>query len=536
MPKISRRIAIVGGGPTAVYIVRNLLKKAGLFQITVFEAGQVVGSGIPYAEDQNGPQMMANITSVEIPPVLVSLADWLRSADGELLRRFALERERIGERDFYPRILIGAYYVDQLSRLKQAGEAAGHKVDLEAHSSVLDIEPRADGFSLRVHRNGRTQSMRFDAVFMATGHLTEMKSRRTVEKLYRSPYPTRDLVLGPDRAALVLGTSLSAIDAVIALATRYGAFRGSGKAMEYVARSDKSLRLVMASRKGILPEADFYYPIPEEPLFIFSPSRLEVMATERKTGLLSRAIALFRQQLIADDPEFVQRLDLTRFTPEGFAKAYFRMRQTRHGFDPVAANLAEAKTNHRRKHTVMWRYTLMRAHEAFAGIIPFLDREDLARFRTHLAPVFSDAYGCVPHISIERLLALHRAGCLDIAAMGESGAIRYGNGTFTLVGCGDEQNFGVLVDARGQQTETMASLGFDKLDRALEKTDFFSRSGSVGEADQFRLPLEKPLNSDIFCLSIPLMMHRYPFAQGLVACAEAAEAAVEVLWRRRWAK
>ncbi|MFD1251336.1 hypothetical protein DEVEQU_01991 [Devosia equisanguinis] len=529
MPKASRRIAIVGGGPSAVYIVRNLLQKAGRFHITVFEAGQAVGSGIPYAEDQNGPQMMANITSVEIPPVLVSLADWLRAGDGDVLRRFGLKRDDIGERDFYPRILIGAYYVDQLNRLKQAGEVAGHRVILEAGVSVHDIEPRPDGFALTVQQNGRTARQAFDAVFMATGHLTEMKKPKRVSGLYRSPYPTQALELGPDRAALVLGSSLSAIDAVIALATRYGSFRGDGDVVDYVARSDRPLRLVMASRKGILPEADFYYPIPEEPLFIFSPARLAAMTAEGRSGLLSRAMALFRQQLVADDPEFVERLGITRFTPENFARAYFNLRQARHGFSPVSANLAEAKANHGRKHVVMWRYTLMRAHEAFSGIVPFLDRDDLKRFRAHMAPVFSDAYGCVPHISIERLLALHRAGCLEIVALGDGGSIRYGKGRFALAGCGRDQDFGVLIDARGQQAETMASLGFAKLDQALERTDFFRRSGAGGEEDQFRLPLDPPLSRDIFCLSIPLMMHRYPFAQGLVACAEAAEVAAGAL-------
>jgi uncharacterized NAD(P)/FAD-binding protein YdhS len=529
MPKTSKQIAIVGGGPTAVYTVKHLLKTAGRFQITIFEAGTVAGSGIPYSEDQNGPQMMANITSLEIPPVLISLADWLRSADDKVLGRFGLDRHSIGERDFYPRIVIGSYYADQLLSLKKAGEMAGHSLVLETETLVRDIEPKANGFVLTLEQHGKDIRKRFDMVFMATGHLTDLKKTNGSGRLFRSPYPTQELALGPDRAALVLGTSLSAIDAVIALATRYGTFSGIGVDLRYSLRGDKPMRLVMASRKGILPEADFYYPIPEEPLFIFSPARLEALEKTGKTGFLSRAMALFRQQLAADDPEFYEALNLARFTPESFGKAYFALRKARYGFEPVADNLAEARTNHERKHIVMWRYTLMRAHEVFSKIVPFLDRKDLARFRKHLAPVFSDAYGCVPHVSIERLLALHQAGYLDIAALGEDGAIRYGGGTFSLSGCGKDQSFGVLIDARGQSPETIASLGFAKLDAALQTTDFFRRSEAQSEDDQFRLPLEAPLSADIFCLSIPVMMHRYPFAQGLVACADAAEIAVGAL-------
>jgi len=127
------------------------------------------------------------------------------------------------------------------------------------------------------------------------------------------------------------------------------------------------------------------------------------------------------------------------------------------------------------------------------------------------------------------LLALHEAGCLQIVALGDDGDIRYRQGRFALHNCGEDQDFGVLIDARGQSPETIASLGFAKLDEALRTTDFFRRSGGVSEDDQFRLPLKKPLSSDIFCLSVPIMMHRYPFAQGLVACAEAAEAATAAL-------
>jgi uncharacterized NAD(P)/FAD-binding protein YdhS len=529
MPKISKRIAIVGGGPTAVYTVKHLLKMAGRFQITIFEAGTVVGSGIPYSEDHNGPQMMANITSVEIPPVLISLADWLRSSDDKVLRRFGLNRHTIGERDFYPRIVIGAYYADQLLTLKKAGELAGHLLVLASQTLVRDIAPKPDGFVLTLEQQGQEIRKRFDMVFMATGHLTDLKKPKRSGRLFRSPYPTQELALGPDRAALVLGTSLSAIDAVIALATRYGTFSGSGADLRYSLRGDKPMRLVMASRKGILPEADFYYPIPEEPLFIFSPARLEALEKTGKTGFLSRAMALFRQQLATDDPEFYEALNLTRFTPESFGKAYFTLRKARYGFEPVADNLDEARMNHQRKHIVMWRYTLMRAHEVFSRSVPFLDRKDLARFRKHLAPVFSDAYGCVPHVSIERLLALHEAGCLQIVALGDDGDIRYRQGRFALHHCGDDQDFGVLIDARGQSPETIASLGFAKLDEALRTTDFFRRNGGVSDDDQFRLPLKKPLSSDIFCLSVPIMMHRYPFAQGLVACAEAAEAATAAL-------
>ncbi|WP_052715837.1 FAD/NAD(P)-binding protein [Devosia chinhatensis] len=523
------RIAIVGGGPTAVYTLKNLLQKAGRMTITLFEAGKVAGCGIPYAEEFNTPDMMANITSIEIPPVLISLADWVRVADSGLLRRFGIDRETVSDRDFYPRVLIGAYYSEQLERLIAAGAQSGQQVTVETESRVTDVRPDASGFTVFVTKTKGNVRRRFDTVIMATGHLTDQNKAERDGGLYRSPYPVQDLKVGPDGAALILGSSLSGIDAVVALASRYGQFTGEGDALRYSLKGKQKLRLVMASRKGVTPDADFYYPIPEEPLMVFTEARLEALQKQGKTGFLSRAMKLFKQQLAADDPKFLADLGISRFTPESFAKGYFGMRKARQGFEAMAENLAESQKNYAERRIVMWRYTLMRAHEVFSQIVPFFDRKDLARFRRYLVPVFADAYGCVPHLSVQRLLALHRAGCLELAALGETGVIRYGAGNFTLTGAGPEQVFGTFIDARGQEMTSIRELGFTELDRALESKDFLRRSLRESDDDQFRIPLGERMNPDIFCLSIPVMMKRYPFAQGLVACSDAAKLVAEAL-------
>ncbi|MCZ4344866.1 FAD/NAD(P)-binding protein [Devosia neptuniae] len=519
----TKRIAVVGGGPTAVYTLKNLLQKATRSHVTIFEAGPVAGCGIPYSELHNSADMMANITSVEIPPVLVSLSDWVRSADAAVLKRFGIARDKVSDRDFYPRVLIGAYYSDQLTRLVQ-GCGPWQTVAIETNTRVLDIRPDGNRTTVFVDKEGKRARRRFDVVIMATGHMTEADNNASVRGLYRSPYPVQDIELGRDRAALILGSSLSAIDAAVSIASRYGRFEGDEENLSYKPLSDKPLRIVMASRKGTVPDADFFYPIPEEPLMIFTPARLDLLRKEGQKGLLAKAFKLFKQQLASDDPDFLNRLDVKRFTPESFGKAYLAMRKARQGFDAIAENLEQSRRDYRARRVIMWRYTLMRAHEVFGEIVPFLDRKDLARFRRHLAPVFADAYGCVPHLSIQRLLALHGANCLDVVALGETGTIRYGSGVFALTADGRAESFGTLIDARGQNAASISDLGFTQLDQALATVDQLKRTSGQSADDQFRLQLDDRSASDIFCISIPVMMERYPFAQGLVACSEAAEA------------
>lgn len=525
---LRRRVALIGGGPTTVYTLKNLLQKADELDITIFEAGDVAGCGIPYSEEHNTPDMMANITSVEIPPVLISLADWVRSAGPELLKRYDIVREQVTERDYYPRVLIGAYYTDQLERMV-ASCAPWHRVTIETKTRVKDVKPDGDGFNVVVERGSATSARRFDAAVMATGHLAERSRSKSTRRLYRSPYPVKDLELGKDDAALILGSSLSGIDAVVGLATRYGSFVADGEHLSFKIHSDRKPRLVMASRKGTVPDADFFYPIPEEPLMIFTPARLEKLREAGTKGLLAGAFSLFKRQLVADDADFVRELAVSRFTPESFAKAYFSMRKARQGFDAIEQNLAESSQDYLDRRVVMWRYTMMRAHEVFGTIVPYLDDRDLKRFSRYLAPVFADAYGCVPHVSVMRLLALHYAGCLDIVALGDDGAIQYRTGSFQLEVNGRNQTFDTMIDARGQKAATIADLGFQTLDMALATDKVLKRVNGQSEDDQFRLRLHGRSDADIFCISIPVMMERYPFAQGLVACSEAAEVVASAL-------
>ena len=516
-----KRVALIGAGPTAVYLLRNLLLRSGRFDVTIYEAGVAAGCGVPYSEEHNSMDMMANITSIELPPVLKSLADWLKGADKKLLARFGIDRGEISDRDFYPRILLGAYFIDQLATLVKGGIAAGHSIAVETSTRVIEINPAGDKAWVKTTDSTRRS---YDAVILATGHFDDLRDPSKSRKgIYRSPYPTHDLSLSKDRSALILGSSLSGVDAVVALATKYGRFIEDGKATRYRPSDSKPIRITMSSRKGLVPEADFFYPIPEEPLLIFTAARLKSLLIGGKKNLLGRSVRLFRAQLQADDPEFVEKLGIKRFTPQRFHAAYFEMRRESAGFKAVARDLARSRQNYLRRHTVMWRYTMMRAHEVFSEIAPFFEPDDLEQFKRYMTPVFADAYGCIPHRSVDKLLALHHAGCLEVVALEGGGEIRYGSGKFTLSGSGENKVFGTIIDARGQTASSLSQLGFGRLQELLDVEDFMRRTNGEPDDDQFRLPLRGVDKAEVFCLSIPVIMNRYPFAQGLFACSEAAE-------------
>ncbi len=66
-------IAIIGSGPTGIYTLKGLLESDAPLSITVYESNPDPGRGTPYHPRANDRAMLANIASIELPPVCESL-------------------------------------------------------------------------------------------------------------------------------------------------------------------------------------------------------------------------------------------------------------------------------------------------------------------------------------------------------------------------------------------------------------------------------------------------------------------------------
>jgi len=152
-------------------------------------------------------------------------------------------------------------------------------------------------------------------------------------------------------------------------------------------------------------------------------------------------------------------------TIETFAPAYFAAREATNPFVWAASNLAEAEQNKRDRYTVQWRYAILRMHEVIARAVPYLDEEDLGRFHKKFKAVFVDDYATVPHQSIQRLLALRRAGKLDILKLGNDYEIRPEVSSVAR-SCGTSEKsetFDAFINATGQASMSALDLPFPSL-------------------------------------------------------------------------
>lgn len=520
-------VAIVGTGPTGLYTFAALARSSTPFRITLYEKTDTIGVGTPYSLETATKAMLANIASIEIPPLQMGYLDWMQAQPDVVLQRYGLDRADLDERLFTPRLMLGSYFNDQFHALIEAARAAGHEVTVHTSAEVTDILATEDG--LRVIAG---DSALFDRVILASGHSFD----DDVQNGRYFPNPWSGLIHTdiPAVRVGVLGTSLSAIDAAMAVATQHGRFvAGKGEDLRYD-RAHGGLHITLMSRSGVLPEADFYCPIPYAPLEVMTEAALE--AALGGPAPLDAVFDLFRVEIAAADPGYAARIGLDRLTADDFAAAYFADRLARDPFRWARHNLAEVEANRRAKVTVGWRYAILRMHERVEAVLAQLPMADRVRFDAGLKRVFIDNYAAVPPESIRRLLALRNAGVLSVAALGQDYDLEIGRKGTVITAGTNQLDFDVFIDARGQKPMETEDLPFASLRHAVR-----SAAQDVPELDDFYALCDVPgYGGRLFLAALPYLMHDRPFVQGITASAEIGAAIAEGLIlaagrpKRRW--
>ncbi len=516
------RIALVGAGPTAIYTVQALLERAAQpAVITIFERQRRAGQGTPYSANWADPIMLANIASIEIPPLPQRLADWLTSQTDERLASLGVAREDIGDRAFYPRLALGEYLSAQLWALVHRAQSRGIAIEVRTQSTVTDVGITGEQITLMVTDSRKTATKcLFDYVILATGH--QWPSDPEIRPGYfTSPWPASALARINNCPVGIRGTS----------------FQTDANDLQYRAnQATEHFAITMFSRKGILPEADFYHPIPYEPLAICNAETMEqLIARSGPEGLLDAAFELFRQELTQADSDYAEALGLHAQTLEEFCDAYFEKRAQADPFAWARRNLEESVTNAALEFTVKWRYAILRMHEVFGLLAPHLSDLDFTRFSDTLKTVFVDNYATVPHESIRRLLALHAAGKLVVTKLEDGARVDTwsAGGGAMLQDASSRVHFPAFIEAMGQQVSSAKDFPFPSLRRqgVIQDVKTDGREANRGiaiDGDFHPISACEPSHR-LFCLSLPFLLGEHPFAQGITSSAEMAEVVADAI-------
>lgn len=514
-----KRIAIIGAGPTGIYTFFSLLNQRTPLCITVYEQTEKAGVGMPYSDEDNSRLMLANIASIEIPPIFSTYIDWLRSQDDAHLARYGVEKSTLHVRQFLPRILLGEYFRDQFLLLVEQAKKAGFDVEVRESCQVTDVKATPDGVNILTDDDAAPKL--FDLAVIATGHV--WPDEDTTSRSY-FPSPWSGLMEADIRACNVgiMGTSLSGLDAAMAVAVQHGKFiETDNEQIHYqLDEGSEALKIVLMSRSGILPEADFYCPIPYEPLTVATETAIDAAIAQGSEGLLDRIFDLIVAELQNADPQWSEAVALHSLTADSIREAWFADREKHGPFRWAVSNLDEVERNKRDKRTVPWRYTILRLHEAVEKIVPHLTEQDRERFKSGLARIFIDNYAAIPSQSIRRLLALREAGIISILTLGPDYELALKEDRTVIHAQGKAWYFDVFIDARGQQPLKTKDLPFPVLRHQLE-----SAGEDIPEVgDDYTLLAPDYLRGKIAFGALPYLMHDRPFVQGLVVCAEIGEA------------
>lgn len=518
-------IGIIGAGPMAVFLVKHLVTSPDPLRIVLFERHQIAGTGMPYSEEMSPDYMLANIFSREIPTIHQTLASWLRDQPAESLARWGVSPDDISARAFYPRTLLGAYLAAQLQALATFGAAAGHRVDVRTEHDVIDVIPGIGSTAIVAQTSEGQKDEAFDHVILATGHTWDATPTEGAAALV-SPWPAANLATLPAGPIGILGSSLSAVDVAVALAHAHGTFWTDDDGLNWTPNpGHEALHLTMVSKTGILPEADFHYPYPYEPLAHLTEAAVDQILADGAGQILQRTFDLLMQEIAACDPAYMAELDLQPPTIEGFATAYFVRRQRMGAFRALRATLAESRETIRQGQTIASRYALLRGHEVFEAVLSHLTEDEWETFRSHLLPVFADGYAAVPHLSLERLAALRAADAIDAVNAGEEAQFLQGANGGVVVRIGDtDHSFAAMVDARGQAPDGLDNLPFPSLVEALV-------DATAPLDAPFHMNLSTPDHAPVFCLSMPQILLRHPFSQGLPNCDALAQVVADTVLR-----
>lgn len=517
MPR--NKICIIGSGPTSVYILKYLLASSRPLHIVVFEAEAEAGKGMPYRSQMNADYMLCNAFSREIPPVTRTLMSWLADLPKQELGEWELSYHDLSPRAFYPRLLIGNFFASEFDALCSKLQHAGHTIAVKTNERVVAIDVIDNG-QTSVLSDKMADATVFDHVVIASGHCWP-ESPHIDKATLLSPWPYTNVTALPPGNIGILGSSLSAIDIVVALGSAHGEFDNHADRIVWRANHAASnLKITMVSKMGIIPEADFFYPYPYAPLQCLTPEAVEAEVLKGADGLLARLFDLLCNELDEADRGYMKSLGPQARTLHGFSEAYFMRRQDLGARAALKDDFAKARQSMKQRQTIPARYVLLRGHEVFDKALRSLDETDWNVFKATLLPVFTDSYAAVPHLSLARVIAMTEANVLSVRQIGNDATFSNNEHRGVAVETPDGMlNFDVLIDARGQASAPLKALPFPDLVAKL-----------ANDADSvevpFRLAVSGLQSSSIFCLALPQMLERYPFSQGLANSAENAKIVV----------
>ncbi|MEO6584150.1 MAG: FAD/NAD(P)-binding protein, partial [Ferruginibacter sp.] len=246
-------IGILGGGPAALFLVKQLLEQDDFkYSLTIIEKSNQLGAGMPYSKQGACPEHVTNVSDNEIPGMVTTIREWVDEAPPHLLQQYNINPDNFNEYKVLPRLFFGEYLTAQFDKLLAKAKQNSIPVKIYYNTEVLNIFDDADNKKIKVHT--AEKEFYFDKVIICTGHNWQKKHEGKTNGWFDSPYPPSKITGLNNYPVAVRGASLSAIDAIKTLARNNGTFSKNEKGVLQYQLNDSSpnFKIVMHSLYGLM--------------------------------------------------------------------------------------------------------------------------------------------------------------------------------------------------------------------------------------------------------------------------------------------
>ncbi|MBT0587571.1 FAD/NAD(P)-binding protein [Alteromonas oceanisediminis] len=556
---MSYRIAIIGGGPSALFTVYQLSRREldGL-SIDIYEQSSCLGYGMPYGPSGAGHEHWSNVSSDEVPPLPESLKDWIASLPDSDMHAFGMDKSAFHEKQVVPRLLLGQYLHAQFTKVIHVERNRGIPIRVRLNNRVCDISYSCGSQKFHVicsEPPGQT----FDSVIICTGHVWPKSTENGCEGFFESPYPPSKLEKTFNHPVALKGSSLTAIDAALTLSKANGKYSRVGRRLQYQRNAESTEFQLNMFSLGHFPSVRFHI---DQPMMETNDTLSDESIQKHKTdnnGFISLDFLFERNfkrlLMLRDNLRYRAVMDKN---VEEFCQWVTASRME---FDPFAllkADYLQAEKSIHFQESIVWKELVTVLNATLNEPAKYFSAEDYLRFKNMLVPLISDIIGQIPQSSAEHLLALHEAGVLALAVTSndskveviDNHEIRYAYTTKS--GICKHQTFKTFVDCTGQVPLGHKDLPFRSLledvdigsaavrfrasstaiesrninsiaVRTYDNSIFYLMVGGVAITDSFQLVLsDGRVFDNCFITAVPFISGFNPDYSGLDICHNAA--------------
>ena len=423
-------LAIIGSGPTALYLLKYILENIDVLQnnidkISIFEKEEILGMGMPYHPKTTDIYNLSNISSEEIPMLQESFADWLRKQDEETLKKFNIDLKPIDDSEVYSRVALGHYFKEQFRTILTAIKSKGIQIFEYCNSEVIDISQELENELIITDCQNR--KLKFSTVVIANGH--EWKGEDKPDAgYYASPWPIHKLLPKKNEnqnfTVGTLGASLSAFDVVTSLSHRHGKFITKDNKLKYIKNRDvPNFKIVLHSSQGWLPHLQYEQEKPIREIYRHF-SRMQLLELIDAKGFMrieDYFDTLCRPALIEafskdNLSEVVEKLKDKDFSFKDLVALMSEKHEYVNSFEGMKLEMITAKKSIKRKIPINWMETLDDLMYSLNYHAELLPAEDHIFFHKEIISFLMNVIAALPLQSAEILLALYDSKTIELKA------------------------------------------------------------------------------------------------------------------------